>query len=117
MGGPGTLLGGDDTLDLQTARMQLLNRVDQQLTTARLSLADSAPRREGEGEEDEEEAENSFTVMLVRMFATAEDESEALLARLGVFVRLLRLSNSGVKAMVMVSKILQKIVDNPADDR
>lgn len=117
MYGPGTLLGGDDTLNLQTARMQLLNRVDQQLTAARLLPTVGTSREEGEGKDDDEEAENSFTVMLVRMFASAEDESEALLARLGVFVRLLRLSDSGIKAMAMVGKILQKIMDNPADER
>lgn len=96
----------------KAGRTKLLDRLAEEAQTAaaaraRLGAQPSSTLNSAAEEDD------SVTVMLVRMFTVDENEGELLLAKLLVYVKLLRLNDSGAKALSMVGKILQKIIDEP----
>lgn len=112
---PGEFLGGEEGLDQATGRSRLLDRLAEEASAAQAAArAHSAhPHDRGSAEEDED----GFTAMLTRMFASPEDDVEQQLTKLNVYVKLLRLTDAGAKALSLVSKIVQNILTNPGEEK
>jgi hypothetical protein len=97
----------DWTEEAKVGRAKLLDRLAEEAQIAAAACAVSSVPI------STEEEDNSFTLMLTRMFTTADDEHEQLMAKLMVYVKLLRLTDGGLKALTLVGKVLQKILDEP----
>jgi hypothetical protein len=97
----------DWTEEAKVGRAKLLDRLAEEAQIAAAACAVSSVPIPTEEEDD------SFTLMLTRMFTTADDEHEQLMAKLMVYVKLLRLTDGGLKALTLVDKVLQKILDEP----
>jgi len=108
---PGELLGGDENLDQATGRARLLDRLAEEAALA------AARTHTGHLQGTEEDDEDGFTLMLARMFASPEDDTEQQVNKLTVYVKLLRLNDAGIKALTLVSKIMQNILANPAEEK
>lgn len=106
----------DWTEEAKVGRARLLDKLAEEAKIAAATRAESGALPCSVRVPTEEE-DDSFTLMLTRMFTTADDEHEQLMAKLMVYVRLLRLTDGGVKALTLVGKVLQKILDEPDEDK
>ena len=105
---PGELLGGDENLGQAAGRSRLLDRLSEE--AAQAAARTHTSHQQGTTEDD------GFTLMLTRMFASPEDDIEQQLTKLSVYVKLLRLNDAGMKALTLVTKIMQNILANPTEE-